>query len=221
MKEYTVSLDCASQLNMEPDVEEVLKGGMYRFHYDIMDGHNVPNYAMNFDLLWELKTRHPQAVVDVHLMVDNPDELIERCASSKADYVVFDMKESQNALALLKKTAALGMKAGLAINPEYQLEDVKHLLPHCDLLTFMSVKPGRRGQTFGTFVYDKLRAFDAYRKEAGLSFLMSVDGGINPDNGKKCFEAGADMLVLGVFAVFKQGMPVSEACKKFMKTMED
>lgn len=200
---------------MAADVEEVLKGGMYRFHYDVMDGHNVPNYALNFDLLKELKAKYPQAVVDVHLMVDNADDLIERWADCKADYLVFDMKGSSDPMALLKKTSELGIKAGLAINPEYSLDDVKHLLPYCELLTLMAVKPGKQGQSFGTFVYDKLRAFDAYRKENGLSFLMNVDGGISLDNGKSCFEAGADWIVLGALAVFNQGMPVSVACVRF------
>ncbi|MBN2853380.1 MAG: ribulose-phosphate 3-epimerase [Clostridia bacterium] len=217
---YTASIACARQLNIEADVKELIKGGIKYMHVDFMDGHNVPNLCMNLDTVKELKESFSDVIIDAHLMVTNPQDYVIRCKGVGVDYMTIDPKTVSNPLVLLKNIRKNGMKSGIVVNPNDTFSDVKDLLPFVDLLLIMSIIPGIYGREFINNTYHKIEEFYHYRKINKLDYLISVDGGINLSNGRKSKEMGADMVVLGVFAVFKQNKPISEACQEFIKAFE-
>ena len=176
--------------------------GCKYIHFDIMDGHFVPNISYGPD--WVKKLRpHSKMVFDTHLMVEEPDFLLEAFANSGSDYCVVHVEAVTHLMRTLDRIRDLGMKPGVALNPGTPLVMLEEVLPLCDLVLVMSVNPGFGGQKFIPSALDKLARLKKQREERGLNFLIEVDGGVCPDNAAQIAAAGADLLVAGN-AVFGQ-----------------
>lgn len=174
-------------------------------HFDVMDGHFVPNLTFGPDLLKGFK-KAVNMVMDVHIMVDNPEMISEIFAKAGADVITFHLEAVENidaCIALCKKIRSMGVQAGVSVKPK---TDVSTLLPYLneiDLILIMSVEPGFGGQSFMEDTLDKVRMVRKCVEEQNLNTRIEIDGGINNETAKLAIEAGCDTLVAGSY-VFKK-----------------
>lgn len=194
----------ADFLHLEKDVEMVNKYADI-FHLDIMDGTFVPNISYGFPVVEAIASiaRKP---LDVHLMIVNPENYIERFAKLGTEMLSFHLNATDDPEEALRTIRNLGMKAGLVINPDIPVESLYPYLHLCDYVLLMSVFAGFGGQKFIEATYDRIRTLKAEIQGRGLDVKIEVDGGVSPANAKALIEAGAEILVAGS-AVFKAEDP--------------
>lgn len=184
---------------MAESVERTLEAGADLLHLDFMDGHFVPNLSFGFPIAQAVAKAFPKIRLDVHLMVTNPDEYLERLAELKCYQVSVHWEACPNLHRTLQRIRQLGMKAGVAVNPHTPLQGLEFLADYLDNVLVMTVNPGFGGQSFLPEVLPKVRAARAFARERGLPMHVSVDGGINGQTGPRCASAGADLLVAGSY----------------------
>ena len=194
----------ADFLHLEKDVEMVNKYADI-FHLDIMDGTFVPNISYGFPVVEAIASiaRKP---LDVHLMIVNPENYIERFAKLGTEMLSFHLNATDDPAEALRTIRNLGMKAGLVINPDIPVESLYPYLDLCDYVLLMSVFAGFGGQKFIEATYDRIRTLKAEIQGRGLDVKIEVDGGVSPANATALIEAGAEILVAGS-AVFKAEDP--------------
>ena len=165
-------------------------------HYDVMDGHFVPNLSFGPGILRAVKGA-TQVPVDVHLMVSNPDELVPQYLDAGADMVSFHLEATAHANRVVQAIHAAGAKAAVAICPATPVCMLEDLLDDVDMVLLMSVNPGFGGQSFIPGTLRKLRQLQGLLAAHGVAPLLEVDGGISAMNAAQVVEAGADVLVAG------------------------
>ncbi len=172
-------------------------------HFDVMDGHFVPNLTFGPDILKAFCKSSP-LYKDVHLMVEDPAFYGDIFMEAGADLITFHYEavEEKQIIALAEHIHQKGKKAGISIKPKTEAEVLKPYLSYFDLVLIMSVEPGFGGQKFIPESLEKIKKIRRWIDEAGLKSLIEVDGGINAETGKLCKEAGVDVLVAGSY-VFK------------------
>ena len=175
----------------------VLEAGAQMLHFDVMDGHFVPNISFGVPVLASLHKGIPSAFFDVHLMISHPLAYVEPFAKAGADLINFHIEAEDDPAAVLAAIRAAGRKTGMTIKPGTPVETLYPWLDQLDLVLVMSVEPGFGGQKFMPAALDKLAALKARRQEKGLAFLLEVDGGVNAETAPLCAAAGADVLVAG------------------------
>ena len=186
----------------------VLEAGAQMLHFDVMDGHFVPNISFGVPVLASLHKGIPSAFFDVHLMISHPLAYVEPFAKAGADLINFHIEAEDDPAAVLAAIRAAGRKTGMTIKPGTPAEALYPWLDQLDLVLVMSVEPGFGGQKFMPAALDKLAALKARRQEKGLAFLLEVDGGVNAETAPLCAAAGADVLVAGS-AVFAAADPAA------------
>ena len=186
----------------------VLEAGADYLHFDVMDGHFVPNISFGIPVLKSLHKAVPQAVYDVHLMISHPLQYAAEFAKAGADYIVFHAECEDDIAATIAAIRAAGCRVGLAVNPGTPAETLWPWLDQLDLVLIMSVQPGFGGQSFMPVALDKLRAVADRCAALGLAPLIEVDGGINADTAVQCARAGANLLVAGSY-VFSAADPAA------------
>ena len=179
-------------------------------HFDVMDGHFVPNITFGPVMCKALRP-HTSLPLDVHLMVEDPIRWVEPFKEAGADILTFHVEADRHIHRTLQAIHAAGMKGGVVLNPATPIEMCKYVLCDCDLVLLMSVNPGFGGQKFIPQIVTKIFELASLKKEMGLSFEIEVDGGVNPETAALCREAGATVLVAGS-AVFSAPDP-SEAVR--------
>lgn len=184
---------------MAESIGGTLQAGADLLHLDFMDGHFVPNLSFGFPIAQAVAKAFPKVRLDVHLMVTNPDEYLERLAQLKCYQVSVHWETCPNLHRTLQRIRQLGMKAGVAFNPHTPLQGLEYLAEHLDNVLIMTVNPGFGGQSFLAEVLPKVRAARAFADERGMEMHVGVDGGINGKTGPRCVEAGADLLVAGSY----------------------
>ncbi|NJE79856.1 ribulose-phosphate 3-epimerase [Olsenella sp. SW781] len=165
-------------------------------HYDVMDGHFVPNLSFGIDLLRTVKSA-TELPVDVHLMISNPDEMVERYLDAGADVVSFHYEATSHAHRLVSLIKDRGAKASVAINPATPVCLLEPILCELDMVLVMTVNPGFGGQRFIESSLRKLRRLRRMCDEQGVSPAIEVDGGITARNAAEVTAAGANVLVAG------------------------
>jgi ribulose-phosphate 3-epimerase len=165
-----------------------------RWHVDVMDGHYVPNLTIG-PMIVEAIARVSGLPQDVHVMITNPAQTWGWYAKAGAARIAFHPDATEDPAGLLGEIAGAGLGAGIAVNPEVGVAEVKDLLPLADHVVVMSVHPGFSGQRFLPEALPKLRELRELRESAGLGYELIIDGGVNPSNARECVEAGADVLV--------------------------
>jgi ribulose-phosphate 3-epimerase len=165
-------------------------------HLDVMDGNFVPNLTFGPKMAADLRPL-TSSVFDVHLMVNNPENLIEPFARAGADYITFHAEAAIHLHRILKSIRDLGKKPGISIVPSTPVSAIEELLPFADLVLIMTVNPGFGGQTLIGGCLEKVKKLARIRDERRLSYLVSVDGGINTSTAPLAREAGADVMVAG------------------------
>lgn len=202
------SILSADFCRLEEDCRRVLDAGAEMLHYDVMDGHFVPNISFGVPVLASLRRGMPSAFFDVHLMISHPLAYVDAFAKAGADLINFHLESEDDPGAVLDAIRAAGCKAGMTIKPGTPAEDLSTWLDRLDLVLVMSVEPGFGGQKFQSSALRKLEALKAERDARGLPFLLEVDGGVNAETAPFCVEAGADVLVAGS-AVFSAADPAA------------
>jgi ribulose-phosphate 3-epimerase len=192
------SILSADFANLGRDVLAVEKGGADYIHVDVMDGAFVPNISFGSLIVSAIRpvTKLP---LDVHLMIQNPEQYIQEFAKAGADIIMVHVEATPHihrAVQLIKET---GVKAGVVLNPGTPIEAIEYVLKEVDQVLIMSVNPGFGGQKFIPESLVKIARLSALREELGLAFEIEVDGGIGEETARLCAEAGADVFVAGSY----------------------
>ena len=196
------SLLSADFRRLEDQVKMVERAGAEILHFDVMDGHFVPNLTFG-----PLVIRWMRQVTDMtlmaHLMVDNPESLVEPVIDAGADMVVVHVESSKNMFRLIQSIKDRGVRVGAALNPATPLTHLTYLLDEVDSILVMSVDPGFGGQKFIPSMMDKIRRLRRALVKRKLPLDIAVDGGINHENAGAVVEAGANIIIAGT-AIFGQ-----------------
>lgn len=185
--------------------EEILaveKGGADYIHIDVMDGHFVPNITIG-PLIVEAIRPITKLPLDVHLMIENPDQYIEAFAKAGADYITVHVEACRHLHRTIQNIKSFGIKAGVVLNPATPVESIQHIIGEIDMVLLMSVNPGFGGQKFIPEVLPKIRKVKEMAEQKGVAMEIEIDGGVNPETAKLCMEAGANVLVAGS-AIYNQ-----------------
>ena len=205
MKMLAPSLLSADFLNLGKDIEMVNRSEADWFHCDVMDGRFVPNISFGIPVVKAI-SQLAKKPLDVHLMIVEPEKYFEAFVKAGADIITFHYEASTHIHRAVQQLKALGVKAGVVLNPHTPVSVLEDIIGDLDLVLLMSVNPGFGGQQFIERTFEKIRRLIAMIEAQGLSTLIEVDGGVNTQNAKALYEAGADILVAGN-AVFKSDVP--------------
>ncbi len=190
-------------------VVEVTKAGADYIHVDVMDGQFVPPITIGSVVVGAIRpcTDIP---LDVHLMIESPERQLEQFARAGADIITVHAEVCPDLRQEVRAIKALGVKAGVSVNPATPIDIIDYILPELDLVLVMSVNPGYAGQKFMEDVVDKISLVREILDERGLAAELEVDGGITADTAPKAVAAGARVLVAGS-AIFNGKESVAEA----------
>lgn len=178
------------------DIQMLDKGGADWIHIDVMDGHFVPNLTFGPNVVAAAKN-YTDLPLDVHLMVEEPEKMINGFAEAGATGISIHAEATKNIHQVMQHIKSLNVQAGVVINPGTAVSFIEPVLSIVDMVLVMTVNPGFGGQSFIPEMLKKIEKLDAYRKENDLSYLIQVDGGVNEETIQLCHEAGADVFVAG------------------------
>ncbi|MEN2766495.1 ribulose-phosphate 3-epimerase [Ornithinibacillus xuwenensis] len=184
------------------EIEDVDKGGADYIHVDVMDGKFVPNITIGPLIVEAIKPK-TSLPLDVHLMIENPDNYIQAFAKAGASIITVHQEATVHLHRTIQLIKVAGVKAGVALNPATPVEMIRDILGDLDLVLIMTVNPGFGGQSFIPQTIEKIKQVAKWREQYNLSFEIEVDGGVNGSTAKECVEAGAEVLVAGS-AVYNQ-----------------
>jgi ribulose-phosphate 3-epimerase len=196
MNDLSVSILSVNFSRLGEEVELVERAGADFLHVDVMDGHFVPNLTFGPKMVADLRPLS-SLPFDVHLMVDDPEGLIQDFIKAGADYITFHAEAAIHSNRILRAIRDSGRKAGISIVPATPVSFIEELLPFVDLVLVMTVNPGYGGQSLIKECLDKAKKLAGIRREKGYNFLISVDGGINSSTISLAGEAGVDVVVAG------------------------
>jgi ribulose-phosphate 3-epimerase len=200
------SMLSADFANIQRDVEMINNSQADWFHIDIMDGMFVPNISFGFPVIKAIK-KHAQKPMDVHLMIVEPDRYLQNFKDAGADILTVHLEACTHLHRTIQAIKALGMKAGVAINPHTPVNSLSEIIADIDLVLVMSVNPGFGGQSFIEKTYDKITQLNEMIRSAESKALIEIDGGVDLKNYKKLVDAGANVLVAGN-TVFSSNNPM-------------
>jgi len=191
--------------NLQRDVEMINSSEADWFHVDIMDGVFVPNISFGFPVM-EAIARHAKKPLDVHLMIVNPDQYIERFVKAGASSITVHYEACPHLHRTVQSIHEAGAKASVALNPHTPVELLTDILTDLDMVLIMSVNPGFGGQQFIPNTLDKIRRLRSLANMLNPDLLIEVDGGVGLHNTPDLIHAGADVLVAGN-AIFAAASP--------------
>ncbi|MBW1605627.1 ribulose-phosphate 3-epimerase [Lactobacillus sp. Sy-1] len=202
------SILSADYVNLQRDIEKVEKGGAEYLHIDIMDGMFVP--AISYGPNW-VKAIRPisKMILDVHMMVENPERYIDTFADAGADLIGVHVESTPHIHRALQMIKNRDVKAEVVINPGTPVEAIKPVLYMVDQVLVMTVNPGFGGQKFIPETVKKIKQLNEIKQQAGYDFDIEIDGGVNDQTVKGAYEAGATVAVAGSY-VFGAKDPASK-----------
>ena len=199
-------------------VSEAVDAGADYIHVDVMDGHYVPNLTFG-PLIVEALRRVTDLPLDVHLMVDEPEQVVPWFAESGASIITVHVEASTHLHRVVQVVKEAGLRAGIALNPGTPVSAVEEALPEVDMVLVMTVSPGFPAQRFVPSVLPKIRRMRALLDELGSEAELEVDGGINAATAPQVVAAGARVLVAGS-AAFNARSSVADALAQLRRSAE-
>lgn len=196
MIQIAPSILSADFANLEKEVEAMKKAGAHLIHVDVMDGHFVPNISLGLPVLQSLRKK-TDMLLDVHLMISDPQTYAPRFADAGADMIVFHVESDCNPQTVINLIKEKGKKCGISLKPNTPAQAVFPFLSQLDMVLVMTVEPGFGGQKFMEDMCPKIRAIREECQRLGLSTDIEVDGGIDVPTIGKAAEAGANVFVAG------------------------
>jgi ribulose-phosphate 3-epimerase len=181
------------------EVAAIEKAGADGLHFDVMDGHFVPNISFGVNMVKTLRRLMGEATLDVHLMIEQPDRYANEFIEAGADCLNIHLEARHQSARTLAAIREKGCRTGLAINPATLLKHAVPLLPLCDQLLCMTVNPGFGGQPFLSEVLPKIREAREFIVRQNYQVDITVDGGINNETAAQCIASGANVLVSGSY----------------------
>jgi len=211
MTHIAPSVLSADFANIQRDVEMINNSKADWFHVDVMDGMFVPNISFGFPVIKAI-AKHAKKPLDVHLMIVDPDRYLSAFKDAGANILSVHLEACTHLHRTVQAIKALGMKAGVAINPHTPIHLLEDIIADIDLVCVMSVNPGFGGQKFIENTYAKTSALKALISLKGSKTLIEIDGGVDLKNAAKLISAGADVLVAGntVFASADPAKTIAE-----------
>ena len=182
--------------NLQRDIEMINSSEADWFHVDVMDGVFVPNISFGFPVIEAIK-RHAKKPLDVHLMIVNPDQYVERFSEAGASMITVHYEACTHLHRTVQAIHAAGCKAGVALNPHTPVFLLKDILEDLDMVLIMSVNPGFGGQQFIVNSLNKIAELSAMAAQLNPDLLIEVDGGVSINNASLLLKAGANVLVAG------------------------
>ena len=202
MTTISPSILSADFSHLGADCRMVLDAGAQMLHYDVMDGHFVPNISFGVPVLKSLHKALPDAFYDVHLMITHPQQYAEAFAKAGASLLNFHLECDDDIQETIDAIKAQGCKVGMTIKPDTPVEELGYYLDQLDLVLVMSVEPGFGGQKFMADMMPKVQEIRRYIDAMNPGCELEVDGGVDPATCKICVASGANVLVAGS-AVYK------------------
>lgn len=202
------SILSADFANLQRDIALVEKAGVEYIHVDVMDGNFVPNITFGPNVVQAIRP-HTKLVLDVHLMIQHPENFIKEFAQAGADILTVHAESTLHLHGVLQEIKKLGVKAGVVINPATPVCWIEPVLAMVDQVLVMTVNPGFGGQSFIPECVAKIQQLADLRQARQLNFEIEVDGGINEKTAAICQEAGADVFVAGSF-IYNSENPIEK-----------
>ncbi len=196
-KKISPSLLSADFSNIDKEIKTLEKGGADLLHIDVMDGHFVPNITFG-PFIVNAINRVSKIPLDVHLMIENPGNYVDRFIDAGADYLTIHVESTPHVHRVIQKIKSRGIKAGISLNPHTPINTIENILADIDLILIMSVNPGFGGQSFIPNTLNKLKKLNSFlKKHDAENIEIEVDGGVKLDNIKTISDAGCDIFVSG------------------------
>lgn len=205
-KHIAPSLLSANFLNLENDIQMLNESQADWIHLDVMDGKFVPNISFGIPIIAAVN-KIAQKPLDVHLMIEQPERYFSHFHKAGADIITFHYEASTHLHRSVYAIKELGIKSGIVLNPHTPVHLLNDIISDVDLILLMSVNPGFGGQKFIENTYQKIVQLKSLIAKTNANCLIEVDGGVNLQNAKNLFKAGADVLVAGN-SVFSSSNPI-------------
>lgn len=218
MVKIAPSILSANFARLGEQVQEAEAAGADYIHVDVMDGHFVPNLTIG-PLVVEAIRPLTALPLDVHLMIEAPEHYLEAFARAGANILTVHYEACRHLHRMVQAIKALGVRAGVAVNPATPVASLEEILPEVDLVLIMSVNPGFGGQRFIPGALRKVRSLARMMEEQKASWEIEIDGGINVETGPLVVEAGAQVLVAGS-AIFNKAASVAENLQALRRTVQ-
>ena len=200
------SLLSANFVSLGEDIDTMEAAGAKLLHLDVMDGNFVPNLSIGPPVIKAIR-KHTKLILDVHLMISNPEALIETFLEAGADYLSIHYETVRHLDRLIDQIREGGVQPGVVVNPPTPVSLLEEILPKCHHVLIMSVNPGFGGQDFIASSLEKVRKLRFLIEERGLDVKIEIDGGMGLENTEEAVRSGVNIVVAGS-AIFGNPAPV-------------
>ena len=219
-KQISPSVMCADFFALKDCIQQFEDNNIEYIHVDIMDGSFVPNFTLGTDFVKKLKA-NTSIPLDIHLMIDDPEQKLEWFAFGPNDYVSVHYESTPHLHKAIAAIKARGAKAMVAINPATPISVLEDILDEIDAVLVMTVNPGFAGQKLVEPTLKKIRKLRDFLDANGYEHIeIEADGNVSFENAKRMSEAGANIFVAGTSSIFNPNFPLSEGIEKLRKVID-